>query len=40
MNDVNPDYVVVGETTNYNYNHMEKAVHLCPRGQARRRYKS
>ena len=28
MNDVNPDYVVVGETTNYNYNLMEKAVHF------------
>lgn len=32
MNDVNPDYVVVGETRSYNYNHMEKAVHLVSKG--------
>ena len=28
MNDVDPDYVVVGETRGYNYEKMERAVHL------------
>jgi len=32
MNDSNPDYVVVGETRNYNYNMMETAVHLLRKG--------
>lgn len=32
MNDVNPDYVVVGETKDYNYNHMAKAVRLVSKG--------
>ena len=27
MNDVNPDYVIVGETSNYNYESILKAVH-------------
>jgi len=27
MNDANPDYVVVGETRNYNYDHIARAVH-------------
>lgn len=32
MNDVNPDYVVVGETTNYNYANILKAVELLHGG--------
>ncbi len=32
MNDVNPDYVVVGETSNYNYESLLKAVDLVNRG--------
>jgi NagD protein len=32
MNDVNPDYVVVGETRNYNYHVIEHAVHLVLKG--------
>ena len=32
MNDVNPDYVVVGETSNYNYSRILKAVELLHRG--------
>ncbi|MBN8215486.1 MAG: HAD family hydrolase [Spirochaetes bacterium] len=28
MNDVNPDYVVVGETRSYSYEKIEKAIHL------------
>jgi len=32
MNDVNPDYVVVGETSNYNYESLLKAVDLVYRG--------
>lgn len=32
MNDVNPDYVVVGETQNYNYDSIVKAVHLIRNG--------
>ncbi|GAQ83955.1 nitrophenyl phosphatase [Klebsormidium nitens] len=32
MNDVNPDYVVVGETRNYNYERLEHAVHLVLNG--------
>lgn len=32
MNDVNPDYVVVGETPNYTYETMKKAVHLVGKG--------
>lgn len=32
MNDVNPDYVVVGETTGYNYNMLVKAVNLINKG--------
>lgn len=32
MNDVNPDYVVVGETRNYNIEKIEKAVHLVFNG--------
>ena len=31
-NDVNPDYVVVGETRSYNYEKIEKAVHLVRAG--------
>lgn len=31
-NDVNPDYVVVGETRNYNYENIVKAVHLVQKG--------
>ena len=34
MNDVNPDYVIVGETSNYNYESILKAVHFV-RGGAR-----
>ena len=32
MNDVNPDYVIVGETRNYNYASIEKAVGLIFNG--------
>jgi NagD protein len=32
LNDVNPDYVVVGETHGYNYERIEKAVHLVNAG--------
>ncbi len=32
MNDVNPDYVVVGETQNYNYQSISKAVRLVLEG--------
>ncbi len=32
MNDVNPDYVVVGETFNYNYDKILKAVQLVLKG--------
>ena len=32
MNDTNPDYVVVGETKNYNYTMLETAVALVRRG--------
>ena len=32
MNDVNPDYVIVGETSNYNYASIEKAVGLIFNG--------
>ena len=32
MNDVNPDYVIVGETKNYNYTSIEKAVGLVFKG--------
>lgn len=32
MNDVNPDYVVVGETRTYNYEKIEHAVHLVLKG--------
>ena len=32
MNDVNPDYVVVGETDSYNYNMIIKAVQLINKG--------
>ena len=32
MNDVNPDYVVVGETTNYNYDSIVKAIKLVEGG--------
>jgi len=32
MNDVNPDYVVIGETANYNFANMCKAVRLCQAG--------
>lgn len=32
MNDVNPDYVVVGETNSYNYNMILKAVSLINKG--------
>ena len=32
MNDVNPDYVVVGETNSYNYNMIIKAVSLINQG--------
>lgn len=32
MNDVNPDYVIVGETTNYNYENIIHAVALVRKG--------
>ena len=32
MNDVNPDYVVVGESSRYNYEQILKAVHLVRNG--------
>ncbi|MGL4607622.1 MAG: HAD-IIA family hydrolase [Eubacteriaceae bacterium] len=32
MNDVNPDYVIVGETHNYNYENVLKAVKLVQKG--------
>lgn len=32
MNDVNPDYVIIGETKNYNYASIEKAVRLIFNG--------
>ena len=32
MNDVNPDYVIVGETQNYNYESIAKAVSLVLKG--------
>lgn len=32
MNDVNPDYVIVGETTNYNYDSIIHAVSLVQKG--------
>jgi len=32
MNDVDPDYVIVGETQNYNYDHIIKAVTLINKG--------
>lgn len=32
MNDVNPDYVIIGETRNYNYASIEKAVELIFKG--------
>ena len=32
MNDVNPDYVVVGETNSYNYNMIIKACQLINKG--------
>ena len=32
MNDVNPDYVIVGETDSYNYNMIIKAVQLVNKG--------
>ncbi len=33
MNDVNPDYVVVGETRSYNFEKIEKAIELVKTGQ-------
>ena len=32
MNDVNPDYVIVGETSNYNYESILRAVHFVQHG--------
>lgn len=32
MNDVNPDYVVVGETRSYNFEKIEKAIELVKKG--------
>lgn len=32
MNDVDPDYVIVGDTTNYSYDNMIHAVHLVQKG--------
>lgn len=32
MNEINPDYVVVGETRSYNYEKIERAVHLVNNG--------
>jgi len=32
MNEINPDYVVVGETRTYNYEKIERAVHLVRAG--------
>lgn len=32
MNDINPDYVIVGETSNYNYESLLKAVELVNKG--------
>ena len=35
MNDVNPDYVVVGETRSYNFEKIEKAIELVNKGAKR-----
>jgi NagD protein len=32
MNDTNPDYVIVSETTNYNFERLQQAVHLVLNG--------
>ena len=32
MNDINPDYVIVGETSSYNYESILKAVHFVQQG--------
>ncbi len=32
MNDVNPDYVVMGETRSYNFEKLERAIHLVQKG--------
>lgn len=32
MNDTNPDYVVVGETRSYNFERIERAIHLVLKG--------
>ena len=32
MNDINPDYVIVGETKNYNYEMIKKAIRLVNEG--------
>lgn len=32
MNDVNPEYVIIGETRNYNYNNILRAVRLIQKG--------
>ena len=32
MNDINPDYVIIGETRTYNFEKIEKAVHLVNKG--------
>lgn len=32
MNDVNPDYVVIGETRNYNYEHIRRAIRFVENG--------
>lgn len=32
MNDINPDYVIIGETKNYNYDNISKAIRLVMNG--------
>ena len=32
INDINPDYVIIGESSNYNYDTICRAVHLVQRG--------
>ena len=35
MNEVNPDYVVMGETRSYNFEKLERAIHLVQKGPVR-----
>lgn len=32
MNDISPDYVIIGETRNYNFDNISKAIHLVMNG--------